>query len=107
MELLFLALIIGSFYFLAIRPQKARLRALQQTQAALAPGVEVMTTAGLYGTVTAVGDEDVTLEVSPGVTVRFARAAIARRVDAATDTAGVADADVATDADPTTTIPPG
>jgi preprotein translocase subunit YajC len=41
------------------------------------PGTEVMTTSGLYGTVAYVGDDTVDLEVSPGITVRWAKAAIA------------------------------
>lgn len=46
----------------------------------LQPGLEVMTTAGLYGTVAAVEDTVVELEVSPGVRLRFAKQAIARVV---------------------------
>ena len=78
---LFLFVLVGGFYLLAVRPQKARLRAVQHTQASLAAGQQVMTTAGLYGTVVAVDDEDVRLEVAPGVELRFARGAVARVVD--------------------------
>ena len=41
------------------------------------PGTEVMTTSGLYGTVASIGDDTVDLEISPGVTVRWAKAAVA------------------------------
>ena len=101
-SLLFLVLIVGSFYLLAIRPQKARLRVLQETQSSLQPGVDVMTTAGLYGTVTAVTDEDVTLRIAPGVDVRFARAAIAKRTSDLPETAETAET-----AEAAPTIPPG
>ena len=77
---LFLVFLIGGFYLLAIRPQKARIKAVQQAQAALAPGQRVMTTAGLYGTVAAVEGDDVRLEVAPGVELRFARGAVAKLV---------------------------
>ncbi|HVE99593.1 MAG TPA: preprotein translocase subunit YajC [Mycobacteriales bacterium] len=107
-SIFFLLLIVGSFYLLAIRPQKARLRALRETQEALQPGLAVMTTAGLYGTVTRVTDEDVHLEVAPGVEVRFARAAVARRVDEPTGGGSAATHDgAATDSTDPASIPPG
>jgi preprotein translocase subunit YajC len=70
------------FYFLLIRPQNQRRRAQMQMQAELEVGDEIVTTAGIYGTVTEI-DEDygiVTLEVAPGMEVRFARAAVAQRL---------------------------
>lgn len=79
--LLFTSLVFVGFYVLAIRPQQRRFRALQQVQASLTPGRRVMTTAGLYGTVTSVDDDTVGLEVAPGVEVRHARAAVARTID--------------------------
>jgi preprotein translocase subunit YajC len=76
----FFVLILVAFYLLIIRPQRARAKAAQQLQESLVPGVEVMTTAGLYGTLTEIRDDSVLLEVSPGVTVRFAKAAVGRIV---------------------------
>jgi preprotein translocase subunit YajC len=75
--LLFIAIAV---VFLLVLPMRQRNRAMQraqQLQAALVPGTEVMTTSGLYGTVAYVGDDTVDLEVSPGITVRWAKAAIA------------------------------
>jgi preprotein translocase subunit YajC len=70
------------FYFLLIRPQSQRRRAQMQMQTELEVGDDVVTTAGIYGTVTEIDDEYgiVTLEVAPGMEVRFARAAIAQRL---------------------------
>jgi preprotein translocase subunit YajC len=65
-------------YFLMIRPQSKRRREAQVMQSTLGPGDEVQTVGGLYATVTAVDDESVTLEAAPGVTMRYARGAIAR-----------------------------
>lgn len=75
--LLFIAIAV---VFLLVLPMRQRNRAMQraqQLQAALVQGTEVMTTSGLYGTVAYVGDDTVDLEVSPGITVRWAKAAIA------------------------------
>ena len=81
-SLLFFALILVAFYFLIIRPQRTRARQAAQLQARLVPGVEIMTTAGLFGRVVEVHDDGLVLEVSPGVQVRFAKAAVGRIVDA-------------------------
>jgi preprotein translocase subunit YajC len=81
-SLLFFALILVAFYFLIIRPQRTRARQAAQLQARLVPGVEIMTTAGMFGRVVEVNDDGLVLEVSPGVLVRFAKAAVGRIVDA-------------------------
>ncbi len=76
-----LFLLLGLFaftYLILIRPQRNRAKALRQTQSTLAPGAEIMTTAGLFATVSEIGDDTVTLETSPGVHQRYARAAVAR-----------------------------
>ncbi|SDO92171.1 protein translocase subunit yajC [Pedococcus dokdonensis] len=56
--------------------QRRRQRDAQTLQAGLAVGDEVCTTSGLFGTVQSLDDAVVTLEISPGVTVRFDRRAI-------------------------------
>jgi preprotein translocase subunit YajC len=80
--LLPLVLMGGVFYFLLIRPQKARQRQQQALLEALHVGDEVMTASGLFGRVTAIDeDEDiVTVEVAPGTNVRMLRRAIAQRL---------------------------
>ena len=83
MPLLMIALLFGVMYFMMIRPQQKRRREAEQMQSALAPGDEVVTIGGLYGTVTDVDDETVLLEVAPGVRTRYARPAIARVVSRA------------------------
>lgn len=76
-----LLLLVGLFvvwYFFLIRPNQQRRRQLVQMQESLTPGAEVITTSGLYGTVVDLGPDSVTLEVAPGVTNRYVRAAIGR-----------------------------
>jgi preprotein translocase subunit YajC len=71
-------LLAVAFWFLLIRPQRKRAQEAAQIRSNLQVGVEVMTTAGLYGTVAHVDDEAVLLEVAPGVTNRYAKGAVAR-----------------------------
>ena len=78
-----IVLLFGVMYFMMIRPQQKRRREAQAMQSTLGPGDEVVTVGGLYGTVSSMDDETVTLEVSPGVRVRYARPAIARVVSSA------------------------
>ena len=87
-----LAMIVA-FYFVAIRPGRKRMQAVHAVQQELAPGRQIVTTAGLYATVTGVDESDgtVTLEIAPGVEARFARGAIMKVVDEAQPEALVAD----------------
>jgi preprotein translocase subunit YajC len=82
--LLFIVLLFGVMYFLMIRPQQKRRREAAQMQAALGPGDQIVTIGGLHATVVAVGDDVVTVEIAPGVDVRYARPAIARVVQRGT-----------------------
>ncbi|GAA0574792.1 hypothetical protein GCM10010172_69310 [Paractinoplanes ferrugineus] len=76
--ILFLLLLFGVVYFLMIRPQQKRRREAQSMQSALGPGDQIVTIGGLHGTVVSIDDDVATLEVAPGVVVKFARPAIAR-----------------------------
>jgi preprotein translocase subunit YajC len=76
-------LLIGVvFYFLLIRPQNQRRRAQMEMQSSIEVGEEIVTTAGIYGTITEIDDDYgiVTVEVAPGVEIRLARAAVATRL---------------------------
>lgn len=70
------------FYFLLIRPQNQRRRAQMQMQSEIGQGDEIVTTAGIYGTIVEIEDDygTVILEVAPNTQIRVARAAIAQRV---------------------------
>ena len=70
------------FYFLLIRPQNQRRRAQLEMQSDVEVGDEIVTTAGIYGTITDIDDDFgiVTVEVAPNTDIRMARAAIAQRL---------------------------
>jgi preprotein translocase subunit YajC len=92
-QLIFIVLIFAILYFLMIRPQQRRLRALQSLQSSLQLGDEIITSAGFFGTIRRFDGEVVTIELSPGVEARVNRRAISGRVEPA----GAAD-DAADDA---------
>lgn len=78
--IVWLVLMVGVFYLLIWRPQQRRLANARALQGALRLGDEVITTSGIYGTITALRDEFIELEIAPKVIVRVARGAIGGRV---------------------------
>ena len=68
-----LVLVFLIFYFLLIRPQQKKAKEHQQMLGKLKKNDEVMTSGGIYGKVTALTDNIVTLEVAPNVRIRVNR----------------------------------
>ena len=78
---LYIVIFIGLIYLVGIRPQQKRRRELESLLSRLQPGDEVVTVAGIYGTVTEVEEgETLLLEVAEDTDIRVAKASIARRV---------------------------
>ena len=79
---MFTLLIFAGFfvliYFLMIRPQQRRRREVETMQKSMDIGDEIVTVGGLYGVVRGIEDDTVLLEIAPGVTARYARAAIGK-----------------------------
>jgi preprotein translocase subunit YajC len=90
-QLLFLVGLAALMYFFLIRPQSRRRKEAVAMQQSLAIGSDVITVGGLYGTVVALDEETVTLEVCPGVTNRFSRPAIGKVVPPAQEPDGAGD----------------
>jgi len=94
---MFTLLIFGGFfvliYFLMIRPQQRRRREVENMQSAMGVGDEIVTVGGLYGVVRGIEDDSVFLEIAPGVTARYARAAIGKVTQKAAGDDEVADDD--------------
>jgi len=68
-------------YFVMIRPNKKARAEHQRMVESIQAGDEVMTTTGIFGTVRSVGDEELRLEISPGVEIRMVKRAVASRVN--------------------------
>ncbi len=76
MSLLFLVAIIVIFYLFMIRPQVKRQKELKNYRESLKKGDRVITTGGLYGKITDVKDNTVTLEISDNVRVKVDKSAV-------------------------------
>lgn len=79
-SLLPILLIGAAFWFLILRPQRQRQKAQAQMLESIAPGTEVMTTAGVFGTVVSSTSDELRLEVAPGVVMRMLPAAVSKIV---------------------------
>jgi preprotein translocase subunit YajC len=76
----FLPIIIIVVIFMLIymtMTRRNRARQAQRMQTDLVPGTQVRTTSGMYGTVTSIVDnDDVMVEIAPGVTIRMMKRAV-------------------------------
>lgn len=71
-----IALMLLIFYFLLYRPQKKAQKQREEMLGGLKVGNRVVTIGGMYGTITALTDEIVTLKVADNVELEFARNSI-------------------------------
>jgi preprotein translocase subunit YajC len=72
---------VGAIYFLLWRPQQRRIAAVRQLQSQIQAGDEVLTTSGIYGRITRLGEADAELEIAPGTVIHIARGAIGQRIE--------------------------
>ena len=76
----FLGVMVVVFYFLILRPQRARAKKQQEVTASLSLGDRVQTIGGIQGVIRDLDDDSVLLEVDQGK-IRFTRRAIANKID--------------------------
>ena len=67
-------------WFLFVRPRRRMMARQRALVGSLSAGDQVVTVAGMYGTIVALDGDEVRLEIAPDVVVRVARRAIAGRV---------------------------
>lgn len=81
-------LIFAVVYFMTIRPQMKKQKDTDAMLAALSKGDEVVTTGGVLGRITKLGDTYVTLEVAAGTEIQIQRNAILQALPKGTYTNG-------------------
>ena len=80
--IIYLLILVAAFFVLIVLPQRRQAAAHRALVASLEVGNDVMTTSGIFGTITELDDTMARLEIAPGVTIRIARGAISQRVAA-------------------------
>jgi preprotein translocase subunit YajC len=78
MQIAMMAGLFGLMYFMLIRPQTKKAKEHREMVAKIEVGNEVVTSGGLLGRVTEVGESFLTIEVAKGVTVKVQRFQVAQ-----------------------------
>ena len=76
LQLVPFALVLAIFYFIILLPMKRKQQKVQEFLDSLKVGDRVITTGGLYGQVTRLGEQSVQLQVADKVRIEVAKAAI-------------------------------
>ena len=77
-----LVLILLVFYFLIMRPQQKKFKAHQQMLSELKKGDKIITSSGIAGRITKVGEQFFSVEIAPNVEVEIERNAITSKATA-------------------------
>jgi len=95
--LIILIVLFALMIFMMFRNKKKAAAAQEEKKAQLVPGAEIMTTAGIYGTVLSVNTETnrVEVQVAPGQVITFDVRAISQFVTAADEAPSESPADAA------------
>jgi len=72
-----MVLMLGVMYVLMIRPQRQRQAQQQSMIEGASVGDDVLTTGGIYGTISEAEGDDIVVEIANGVTVHMTRRGIA------------------------------
>ncbi len=70
------ALILAIFYFIILLPMRRRQKKVQAFRDALKVGDRVITTSGIYGSITKLNDRSVQLQVADKVRIEVSRSAV-------------------------------
>ena len=76
LQLIPFALILGIFYFVMVLPMRKRQQKVQTFLESLKVGDRVITTGGMFGSITRLSDQSVQLQVANNVRIEVSRAAI-------------------------------
>ncbi len=74
-------LVLGAFMFFASRRQKRAMQATIDLHESLRIGDRVQTTSGLHGTIKRITDDNVDLEIAPGVVTTWVKLAVGSRIE--------------------------
>jgi preprotein translocase subunit YajC len=75
-QLMPFVLVVGIFYFVILLPMKRRQQKVQAFLAALKVGDRIVTSGGLYGTITRLSDASIQVQVANNVRVEMSRNAV-------------------------------
>ena len=71
-----LVLVVGIFYFIILLPMKRKQQKIDAFLGALKVGDKIVTTGGIYGQVTRLGEQSVQLQIADKIRIEVAKASI-------------------------------
>jgi preprotein translocase subunit YajC len=72
-QLVFIGIIFVIFYFLIIKPQQTQRKKHQEFLASLKKGDKVITSSGIWGTISEISDDTITLKVDANTKIKFSK----------------------------------
>lgn len=87
-QLLVIVIALLGFWAIVMRPTRVQQRRVAELQAELSVGDEVIISAGIFGTVVAIQDDRVQLQIAPGTVITVARQVVVRAAPEAEAPAG-------------------
>ena len=80
-QLLIILVALLAFWAIVMRPARNQQKKVQQLQAQLEVGQNVVLSAGIFGTIRSLTESKVEIEVAPGTVITVARQVVVRRAD--------------------------
>jgi preprotein translocase subunit YajC len=87
-QLLVIVIALVGFWAIVMRPTRVQQRRVAELQAELTVGDEVIISAGIFGTIVAIEDDRVQLQIAPGTVITVARQVVVRAAPEAETAAG-------------------
>jgi preprotein translocase subunit YajC len=76
-----LIMVFFIFYFMVIKPQQIKLKSHDEMVKSLKKGDKVATAGGIIGRVADIGDDGISIEIAPGVKVKFLASKVTKKLD--------------------------
>src|SRR3979490_2284966 len=76
LQLVPFVLVLGIFYFIILLPMKRKQKKVQEFLDSLKVGDRIVTTGGMYGQVTRLGEQSVQLQIADKIRIEVAKASI-------------------------------
>jgi len=76
-QIIFMVLIFAAMWFLLIAPQRKKQKQHQKMISELQSGVDVVTSGGIYGTITNVKDDRFVLKIADNTKIEITKSAVA------------------------------
>jgi preprotein translocase subunit YajC len=105
--LIVMVLLLVVMYVLMIRPQRQRQQAQQATIERAGVGDDILTSGGIYGTITEAEEDDIVVEIADGLSVHMTRRGIAAVLPPEDDDVVDADEVTAAELEDEATVPRG